>query len=724
MSAKGRLDCHEKWNSVRQGRNIQMNLAKELHHNADIPLRRCGLDDINSFQRVLDGYQIHVVSKEHFNAIIYEGPEAEKKNYLYLHDHQYDVITKMPAVLGRSYYCTICNKGCNQCGQSVYAKLHKTPHKCDQQYCRVCEHYFPESHQCYMLPEQNKKDNKNCHSQSTHEIDQSRSQSSLKEKSKIVLFFYFECRQDDLLQCDRGYKTTTEEKNASIANNRDVVLESTRQIYVWFILYMKNVCQTRNFLEYDSIGIIPPNGYRPQQKQSIKAIQWLQYISKRDGIDIMHARNRGEKQIGPFLADGFHETLDGEKIVYEFHGCFWHACPKCFAMSTMNPVTGTSMSDLYQRTVDKRSFLEKNGYTYICIWECEFDKDVESNTELNKFVKSHATMQYPLEPRDAFYGRRTETFTMYKKAAKDESISYYDVTPLYPFINKTGKIPLGHPMIITENFKNIDDYEGLVKCKIIPPRNLYLPVLPTGIRGKLMFGICRTCMEDGVTEDCCLDVDSRALIDPAVYFDILTSDSQEVQDISFVTDDMVRIHWTNQSQCVEETGRTNEVIAAYTTTQARLEIYKYLESLEERTLYCDTDSIIFSSRPGDWMPNTGDYLGALTDETPNNTIECFITGGPKNYGFKLKKPDTDGNLTCCKIRGITLNYKNSLELNIETMKDVVEGKTKKISVTDDNKICREVKTTNIITRAEDKTYKIVFDKRVLKKDFRTIPYGM
>ncbi|CAC5376018.1 unnamed protein product [Mytilus coruscus] len=429
----------------------------------------------------------------------------------------------------------------------------------------------------------------------------------------------------------------------------------------------------------------------------------------------------------------------------------------------MNPVTGTSMSDLYQRTLDKRSFLEKNGYKYICIRECEFDKEVGSDTDLNKYVKSR-TLHYPLEPREAFYGGRTEAFTMYKEATKEESIHYYDVTSLYPFINKAGKIPLGHPMIITENFKSIDEYEGLVKCKIIPPRNLYLPVLPARLRGKLMFGLCRTCMEDGVTENCCHDVDGKTLTgtwvsdetkkvvqkgykiaeiyevwhfenvsqydplirqgDPAVYFDILTSDRQEVQDVSFVTDDMVRINWINQSQFIEETGRTNVVIAAYTTTQARLELYSYLENLGERALYCDTDSIIFSSKPGDWMPDTGDYLGDLTDETPNNTIECFITGGPKNYVYKLKNPDKDGNLTCCKIRGITLNYKNSLELNFETMKDVVEGKTKKITVTDDNKMCFEVKTTNIITRVEDKTYKIVFDKRVLKNDFKTTPYGM
>ncbi|VDI44142.1 Hypothetical predicted protein [Mytilus galloprovincialis] len=104
MTAKARLDGHEKWNSIRQGRNIQGELARKLHNKAGVPFRRCGIEEIKSFQRILDGYQIHVVSKEHFNAIIYEGPAAEKKIYLYLHDHHYDVITAMPAFLSRKLF--------------------------------------------------------------------------------------------------------------------------------------------------------------------------------------------------------------------------------------------------------------------------------------------------------------------------------------------------------------------------------------------------------------------------------------------------------------------------------------------------------------------------------------------------------------------------------------------------------------------------------------------
>ena len=90
----------------------------------------------------------------------------------------------------------------------------------------------------------------------------------------------------------------------------------------------------------------------------------------------------------------------------------------------------------------------------------------------------------PLEPRDAFYGGRTEAFTLLQK---DHDITYVDVTSLYPYINKTGKIPIGHPEIITEGFTDTQQYEGLIKCKILPPRGLYIPVLPVKMNNKLLF---------------------------------------------------------------------------------------------------------------------------------------------------------------------------------------------------------------------------------------------
>jgi hypothetical protein len=44
--------------------NVEQDLmARELHNTAGIALQRCGIDEIKAFQTVLNGYQIHVLSK-------------------------------------------------------------------------------------------------------------------------------------------------------------------------------------------------------------------------------------------------------------------------------------------------------------------------------------------------------------------------------------------------------------------------------------------------------------------------------------------------------------------------------------------------------------------------------------------------------------------------------------------------------------------------------------
>jgi hypothetical protein len=156
---------------------------------------------------------------------------------------------------------------------------------------------------------------------------------------------------------------------------------------------------------------------------------------------------------------------------------------------------------------------------------------------------------------------------------------------------------------------------------------------------------------------------------PVEYFDMLTSDQIIVMGINFVSDEMVEMRYQCKEGFVEESGKTNVVIAAYTTAQARLKLYSYLEQLGPRALYANTDSVVYISRPGEWKPELGDYLGDLTDEVPYNIIIEFVTGGPKNYAYKIARPDKDGITTICKVRGITLNYKNSLTINFDTIKD-------------------------------------------------------
>lgn len=105
----------------------------------------------------------------------------------------------------------------------------------------------------------------------------------------------------------------------------------------------------------------------------------------------------------------------------------------------------------------------------------------------------------------------------------------------------------------------------------------------------------------------------------------------------------------------------------------------------------------------------------MTDETPGKKIVSFVTGGPKNYAYTAQ--NQDGKMsTCCKVKGITLNYKNSLDINFDTIKKMITtNETSVVTVKNDYKIVRDSNTTEIVIRKENKDYKLVFDKRVLKK---------
>ena len=115
------------------------------------------------------------------------------------------------------------------------------------------------------------------------------------------------------------------------------------------IAYICNLVYKTLYLESERVSIIPPHGYRPEQKQSIKAVHWLRYISKRNDINIQHAFNVGEKEIGPFKVDGNREITPGEKVACEFHGYFWHGCPKCFPRRLWTKYNFSKVNDCHMK---------------------------------------------------------------------------------------------------------------------------------------------------------------------------------------------------------------------------------------------------------------------------------------------------------------------------------------------------------------------------------------
>lgn len=80
-----------------------------------------------------------------------------------------------------------------------------------------------------------------------------------------------------------------------------------------------------------------------------------------------------------------------------------------------------------------------------------------------------------------------------------------------------------------------------------------------------------------------------------------------------------------------------------------------------------------------------------------------------------------------KAKGITLNVSNSEKINFETLKDLVldygtEKPPKEIRVQQPS-IIRDKSQWLIETGPLKKTLKVVYDKRVLVDDYKTLPYG-
>ena len=137
--------------------------------------------------------------------------------------------------------------------------------------------------------------------------------------------------------------------------------------------------------------------------------------------------------------------------------------------------------------MERNNLLKMAGYTVDTIWECEWcdlKKDLDNKKELETKAR-----QQNIKPRDALFGGRTEAFKSYHKCTIDEIIGYVDICSLYPTVNACDDYAVGFKQYVDLTIEDIinDKFIGLVKCDVIPPKDLYRPVLPDNTDGKLLF---------------------------------------------------------------------------------------------------------------------------------------------------------------------------------------------------------------------------------------------
>ena len=261
-----------------------------------------------------------------------------------------------------------------------------------------------------------------------------------------------------------------------------------------------NLFYRTHHMPENTLASEPVQGWHAQGKpHSLAALEWMTYLNQKTGRHIQHARNGGEHVIlygaQTFYVDGYDQNTN---TVYEFHGCFWHGCPKCYPDrdKQRHKMCDLSMRDVYQATIAKEDAMFAQGYSVVVMWQCEWERFKKEDETVRQLVESFELVSR-LQPREAFFGGRTNAIQLYHVVIDGEIICYLDFCSLYPWTNKNCFYPVGHPVIILNpESTDISSYFGQVKCKILPPYGLYHPVLPYRSGGKLTFPLCRTCVQE------------------------------------------------------------------------------------------------------------------------------------------------------------------------------------------------------------------------------------
>ena len=213
-----------------------------------VPVGVCGREEWTKFQAALGPtYKLIVVSRDFFNAVVFEGPyNVERKLYLYHAQQHYSVITSMPAFVERIYYCDTCHVGYNNLGGHICAtgckccrgqdnclfvqwmqcplcrrrfvspgcfrnhmqsgicnvvqacplcgKTHGNykKHECGVVYCNICRSQQKEDHLCFMQP-LTPKDTDIVPDSDEEEEEEEEGEHRPKRKTQAYIFYDFEC---------------------------------------------------------------------------------------------------------------------------------------------------------------------------------------------------------------------------------------------------------------------------------------------------------------------------------------------------------------------------------------------------------------------------------------------------------------------------------------------------------------------------------------------------
>ena len=156
-----------------------------------------------------------------------------------------------------------------------------------------------------------------------------------------------------------------------------------------------------------------PAANRSYSRVSIECLDWH---AKKLGVDIQHAETRAvradeleaDEVMGEHLlvvpghrwrADGF-SKVNGLLVCWEFHGCVWHGCARCFPDRNRS-LNGMSMAERYSATVNRTAKIRLAGYSVIEVWECDWEALLEDEDRRNAHLNAVRQLlnQQPAAPK-------------------------------------------------------------------------------------------------------------------------------------------------------------------------------------------------------------------------------------------------------------------------------------------------------------------------------------
>jgi len=121
----------------------------------------------------------------------------------------------------------------------------------------------------------------------------------------------------------------------------------------------------------------------------------------------------------------------------------------------------------------------------------------------------------------------------------------------------------------------------------------------------------------------------------------------------------------------------------------------------------------------------------MTDELekdygPGSFITEFVSGGPKNYAYRVHSTRDGRDHINIKVKGFSLTSSISRTINMACLKNLVFRFVNDNFVDTIPVIFKQIDRTrnhDVVTKNASKRYRVVYDKRIIRKDFTTVPYG-